>query len=142
MGGSMHSKHTSKTRKTTKMIDLSKYHGAEFTAEINGNPVEGMISVIEDARGKVYLCQNRMPGSHVDEKFGYKYSWITSSTIHDNGIGSDGVTNFVLIEEERNIVDGITKAAIDASKGLFKDDDDRMDIFIHAFTLGAKWSSK
>lgn len=49
------------------------YHGQEFRCNIMGTPSKGLVSI--DENGKIYLCQNQVEGTHIQEKFGYDYSW-------------------------------------------------------------------
>lgn len=78
--------------------------GDKYTASIYGNKLDGVIQI---ERGRVYLCQNVIPGAICDNALGYKYSWHVSEVEQFNKrnlINSD-VEDFVLIPSRKSRIE-------------------------------------
>ena len=71
-------------------------HGREFTANIEGTQVVGVVTIEDD---RVYLCQNEKQGASCNDKQGYEYSWIWSTSLECSNGGND-VRYFRFIEKE------------------------------------------
>lgn len=75
------------------MENLLKCDGRRFRCKINETPAEGRIRV---ENGNVYLCQNKMDGNRIEDRYGYKYSWAIGSGSKE-ALAYSNISFFVLI---------------------------------------------
>lgn len=90
-----------KSKQNKKMENLLNCNRMHFYAEIDATPVNGKIRV---ENGKVYLCQNKVPGVYCTNRYGYRYSLCVESG-YMSDLKFNNVYNFTLINLTQKDID-------------------------------------
>lgn len=78
-------------------MELKDYHEKDFTAEIDGCKVKGVICVTPKY---IYLCQDVKDGTwYKGDKYGFKYSWAIHLPGNEKQLEDQMVTNMVICDQ-------------------------------------------
>lgn len=137
-----------------KLKDLK--HGTRVTCEIEGTKIDDAKIAIENER--YFICQNLEEGSEVEDKLGYKYSWLFGRPETDKELKEKidyfKVTNLKIkkggrmkkykwgVESDYDVTLFITKAGAKKEISRLIEDEGVYTDSIYLFKVGARFKVK
>lgn len=113
-------------------MEANILHKARYTARINGDKVEGLVSV---DKGGIHICQNICNGHDADDKLGFRFSYWIGNQIEDIPVVSNvsNLTIYLPEEKLKQVLSGMKVIVEDTKLNV----GDVIDLYGSEYTIDA-----